>query len=398
MQQQDWAGVFPAITTPFLDDLTIDHRRLAKHVAWLVDQGCRGIVALGSLGEASTLTADEKISILETCKRALGDRAPLVAGIAGLSTADCVSLAKRAAAAGCDGLMVLPPYVYKGDWRESKAHFEAVLRATPLSCMLYNNPIAYGTDVTPTQVRELSRNVNLHAVKESSGDVRRVTAIREVNGDRLMVFAGMDDMILESIPMGASGWIAGLVNALPAESVALFELGRDGRFDEARAIYEWFLPLLEARHRHEVRAADQAGADRGGAGQRRRASSATRARGCRARGSAGADPRAACVSAESRYGRCERLTRRAADGCRFELLRAHLSRGAQGAARPCDDIRRDRTDGRPSTTGETRRLRAERAAQWLVPSVASNHQCPGPAQSRTRGACVWVDAAHSPRA
>jgi len=244
MQQQDWAGVFPAITTPFLGDLSIDHDRLAKHVAWLADTGCRGIVALGSLGESATLTADEKISILETCKRALGDRVPLVAGIAGLSTTECVSLAKRSLLAGCDGLMVLPPYVYKGDWRESKAHFEAVIRATPLSCMLYNNPIAYGTDVTPAQLRELARHSNLHAVKESSGDVRRVTAVREMNDDRFVVFAGMDDMILESIPMGASGWVAGLVNALPAESVALFELGRDGRWDEARALYEWFLPLL----------------------------------------------------------------------------------------------------------------------------------------------------------
>jgi len=244
MRQQDWAGVFPAITTPFFDDLSIDHARLGAHVAWLADAGCRGVVALGSLGESATLTFDEKISILETCRRALGDRVPLVAGIAGLSTAECAALAKRAAAAGCDGLMVLPPYVYKGDWRESKAHFEAVIRATPLSCMLYNNPIAYGTDVTPAQMRELARNANLHAVKESSGDVRRVTAIREVNGDRLVAFAGMDDMILESIPMGASGWVAGLVNALPAESVALFDAGRDGRWDEARAIYEWFLPLL----------------------------------------------------------------------------------------------------------------------------------------------------------
>jgi 4-hydroxy-tetrahydrodipicolinate synthase len=244
MQQQDWFGVFPAITTPFLDDLTIDHARLAKHVVWLADNGCRGIVALGSLGESATLTMDEKISILETCKRALGGRIPLVAGIAGLSTAECVTLARRAASSGCDGLMVLPPYVYKGDWRESKAHFEAVIRATPLSCMLYNNPIAYGTDVTPSQMRELARNTNLHAVKESSGDVRRVTAVREVNGDRLVIFAGMDDMILESIPMGASGWVAGLVNALPAESVAVFDLGREGRWEEARAIYEWFLPLL----------------------------------------------------------------------------------------------------------------------------------------------------------
>src|SRR5690242_5209768 len=181
MHRQDWAGVFPAITTPFRDDLTVDHDRLATHVAWLIDSGCRGIVALGSLGESATLSQDEKISILETCKRALEDRAPLIAGIAGLSTAECVALAKRSADVGCDGLMVLPPYVYKGDWRESKAHFEAVIRATSLSCMLYNNPIAYGTDVTPVQLRELANHTNLDAVKESSGDVRRVTAIRETN-------------------------------------------------------------------------------------------------------------------------------------------------------------------------------------------------------------------------
>jgi 4-hydroxy-tetrahydrodipicolinate synthase len=153
-------------------------------------------------------------------------------------------LAKRAAQAGCDGLMVLPPYVYRGDWRETKAHFDAVIGATPLSCMLYNNPIAYGTDVSPSQMGELARHANLHAVKESSGDVRRVTAIREQLGDRLALLAGMDDAILESIPMGAGGWIAGLVNAFPQESVRVFDLARDGRRDEARALYEWFLPLL----------------------------------------------------------------------------------------------------------------------------------------------------------
>jgi 4-hydroxy-tetrahydrodipicolinate synthase len=244
MQQRDWQGVFPAITTPFLDTLAVDHLRLANHVRWLVEHGCRGIVALGSLGEAATLTGDEKIAILETCKRAIGDRVPLIAGIAGLSTTECVTLARRAAKAGCDGLMVLPPYVYRGDWRESKTHFEAVIRATSLSCMLYNNPIAYGTDVSASQMRELAEHANLHAVKESSGDVRRVTAIREELDDRLTIFAGMDDMILESIPMGASGWVAGLVNALPDESVRLFEAGRDGRHAEARALYEWFLPLL----------------------------------------------------------------------------------------------------------------------------------------------------------
>jgi 1-pyrroline-4-hydroxy-2-carboxylate deaminase len=244
MEQQDWRGVLPAITTPFLSNLAVDHPRISKHVTWLGENGCRGIVALGSLGEAATLAFDEKITILETCNRAVGSNLPVIAGIAGLSTAECIALAQRAAKMGCDGLMVLPPYVYRGDWRESKAHFDAVIAATPLSCMLYNNPIAYGTDVTPAQMAELASHANLHAVKESSGDVRRVTAIRERNGDRFQLFAGMDDMILESIPMGASGWIAGLVNALPAESVRVFEAGRDGHWDEARALYEWFLPLL----------------------------------------------------------------------------------------------------------------------------------------------------------
>jgi 4-hydroxy-tetrahydrodipicolinate synthase len=247
MQQHDWQGVLPAITTPFLETLAVDHARLGRHVSWLVEHGCRGIVALGSLGEAATLAFDEKVAILESCKRALGDGAPVIAGIAGLGTAECVALAKRAACAGCDGLMVLPPYVYRGDWRETKAHFDAVLGATTLSCMLYNNPIAYGTDVSPAQLRELVAHRNLHAVKESSGDVRRVTAIREQLGDRLVIFAGMDDAIVESIPMGARGWVAGLVNALPAESVRLFDAASDGgatRWDEARALYEWFLPLL----------------------------------------------------------------------------------------------------------------------------------------------------------
>src|ERR1043165_1242100 len=208
MEQRDWRGVLPAITTPFLDTYAVDHDRLAKHVVWLADNGCRGIVALGSLGEAATVTFDEKISILETCKRAVGDRIPIVAGIAGLSTAECVALAKGAQKIGCDGVMALPPYVYRGDWRESKFHYESVIKATPLSCMLYNNPIAYGTDVSPLQMLELAtKHDNLHAVKESSGDVRRITAIHETLGDRLNMLAGMDDAILESIPMGAVGWV-----------------------------------------------------------------------------------------------------------------------------------------------------------------------------------------------
>jgi dihydrodipicolinate synthase/N-acetylneuraminate lyase len=245
MQKRDWAGVLPAITTPFNADLSVDHGAIGDHVRWLVESGCAGIVALGSLGEGQTLTADEKVQIVATCREALPRSIPVIAGISALSTAEGVTLARRAADAGCDGLMVLPAYVYRGDWRETKAHFTAVIGATSLSCMLYNNPIAYGTDVCPEHLAELAaRHDNLHAVKESSGDVRRITALHGRLGDRLALFAGLDDMILESLPMGAIGWIAGLVNAFPLESVQLFELGRAGRFDEARALYEWFLPLL----------------------------------------------------------------------------------------------------------------------------------------------------------
>lgn len=244
MEQSQWAGVFTAITTPFNEALDVDHPFLADHANWLAESGCTGIVALGSLGEAATLTFDEKIAIVATLRNALPKKVPVVAGIAGLATAECVALAGRVRDVGADGLMVLPPYVYRGDWRETEAHFSAVLGATKLSCMLYNNPIAYGTDVSADQMAQLARHANLHAVKESSGDVRRVTAIRERLGDRLEMFAGMDDMILESIPMGAKGWIAGLVNAFPVESVRLFEAGLANRWPEARKIYEWFLPLL----------------------------------------------------------------------------------------------------------------------------------------------------------
>jgi 4-hydroxy-tetrahydrodipicolinate synthase len=244
MEQAQWAGVFTAITTPFTENLDVDHAFLGDHANWLIENGCAGIVALGSLGEAATLQFEEKVAIIATLRKSLPKKVPVIAGIAGLSTAECVSLARRASDAGADGLMVLPPYVYRGDWRETEAHFSAVIGATKLSCMLYNNPIAYGTDVSAEQMSQLARHTNLHAVKESSGDVRRVTAIRERLGERLELFAGMDDMILESIPMGAKGWIAGLVNAFPAESVRLFEAGLAGRWPEARKVYEWFLPLL----------------------------------------------------------------------------------------------------------------------------------------------------------
>ena len=245
MQQHDWAGVFPAITTPFGSDGEIDAPALAAHVGWLADAGCRGIVALGSLGEGATLRADEKVRVLQVCREALSGRLPLIAGNSGLSTEECVALARAAERVGCTGLMVLPPYVYRGDWPETEAHFTAVLGATSLSCMLYNNPIAYGTDLLADDVARLAeRHRNVHAVKESSGDVRRVTALRTTLGNRLQLFAGLDDMIVEAAAMGAHGWVAGLVNAFPVESVRLFELARAGRAEEVRRLYDWFLPLL----------------------------------------------------------------------------------------------------------------------------------------------------------
>jgi 4-hydroxy-tetrahydrodipicolinate synthase len=244
MQKTDWAGVLPAITTPFDTAGNVDEKFLGEHARWMIDNGCRGIVALGSLGEGATLTFNEKVRVLEVLHAAVGDRVPVIAGVSGLSTRECVDVAKAAERVHCSGLMVLPAYVYKGDWRETEAHFNAVIQATPLSCMLYNNPIAYGVDLSARDVEILVENENVHALKDSSGDVRRLTALRAALGDRIHLFAGLDDMVTEAGLMGANGWVAGLVNAFPAESVRLYELARDGKSAEARELYRWFLPLL----------------------------------------------------------------------------------------------------------------------------------------------------------
>ena len=240
-----WAGVIPAITTPFNEDMTVDHAFLAKHCQWLIDNGCTGVVALGSLGEGATLTMDEKRAVLQTCVAAIGDRATVVAGVSALSTDEAVAIAKMAEEAGCNGLMVLPPYVYVGDWREMKAHVAAVLAATPLSAMLYNNPIAYKVDFLPHQVAELINECpTLQAIKESSADVRRIAEIRRLLGNRIHILCGVDDLIVEAVLAGAEGWIAGLVNAFPRESVDVFNYAQSGNVSKAFELYLWFLPLL----------------------------------------------------------------------------------------------------------------------------------------------------------
>jgi len=241
----NWYGVMPAMTTCFDAALRVNHEFMIRHAQWLLEKGCTGIVSLGSLGEASTLTFEEKTAILKSMVIAADGRAPVVAAIPALSTSEAVTLAKAAADAGCSGLMVLPPYVYRGDWRETKTHMAAIFSATPLPCMLYNNPVAYGTDFLPEQIHELAaERPNLHAVKESSTDVRRITAIRAIADGRLRIFVGVDDAIVEGIAAGATGWIAGLVNALPAESVALFDYAIQGHSRDASELYRWFLPLL----------------------------------------------------------------------------------------------------------------------------------------------------------
>ena len=240
-----WQGVMPAITTGFNEDLTIDYGFVAEHARWLVDNGCTAIVTPGSLGEGNTLTFTERLQLWETIGEAIGNRAPVIGAVSALSTAEAVEQAKAAADKGCAGLMILPPFVYKGDWREMKAHVAAVFRATNLSCMLYNNPVSYGTDFLPEQIHELAGEYEtLHAVKESSQDARRITAIKALCGDRLAVLVGADDVIVEGAVVGATGSVAGLVNAFPKETVALLNYACHGEMDKAMSLYYWFLPLL----------------------------------------------------------------------------------------------------------------------------------------------------------
>jgi 4-hydroxy-tetrahydrodipicolinate synthase len=239
-----WHGVMPATLTQFNADLTIDHGLMAEHGKWLVENGCTAIVAHGSLGEGATLSFQEKIALQKTYVAATPST-PIIPGIAALSTREAVDLAKAAKDNGCSGLMVLPPYLYSSDWREMKAHMAAVISATDLPCIVYNNPVAYKTDFTPSHIKELADEFeNVAAVKESSTDARRIAGIRELCGDRVALGVGVDDCALEGFAMGAKFWITGVGDAFPAYNVKLLELGTSGRIEEAMPIYHWMLPML----------------------------------------------------------------------------------------------------------------------------------------------------------
>ena len=243
MGGQRWAGVYTAITTKMDARQEVDLAGVRADVAFQIENGVDGIICCGSIGEASTLTADEKMAIAAASKEAAGGR-PVLLTVAEDSTRAAVKLAERAAAAGMDGLMLLPAMRYVSDRRETIQHFRTVARATGLPIMVYNNPIAYSVDVTPEMFAEMADEPNFVAIKESSGDVRRITDILNTVGNRYDIFTGVDDLALESLMLGAVGWVAGLVCAFPRETVAIHKLVAAGRIPEALEIYRWFMPLL----------------------------------------------------------------------------------------------------------------------------------------------------------
>jgi 4-hydroxy-tetrahydrodipicolinate synthase len=244
MTAQRWQGVYPALTTKFRPDYRLDRAAMEKHFAWQIESGVDGLIVCGSLGENSVLSVDEKLEVLRIAVAVSGGKVPVLMTVAEGSTAEGVSLCERAARDGADGMMVLPGMRYVSDRRETIAHYRLIAKASPRPVMVYNNPVAYGVDVTPEMFGELADETSIVAIKESSDNVRRVTDIINRTGARYAIFCGVDDLAMEAMLMGACGWVAGLVDAFPEETVAIYRLIRDGRVEEARKIYRWFAPLL----------------------------------------------------------------------------------------------------------------------------------------------------------
>jgi 4-hydroxy-tetrahydrodipicolinate synthase len=242
--RNDWHGVYSAITTKLTKAEDVDFAAVAADVDYQLAARVHGIVCCGSLGEASTLTADEKIDILKAAKERAEGRAPVILTISEDSTRAAAKVADRGQKAGADGLMVLPAMRYVASPREVIAYYREMARASDLDIMVYNNPLAYSIDITPAMFAELADEPKFVAIKESSGDVRRITDIHNTVGDRYAIFTGVDDLAMESLMLGAVGWVAGLVCAFPRETVAIYELMQAGRIAEAREIYRWFMPLL----------------------------------------------------------------------------------------------------------------------------------------------------------
>jgi 1-pyrroline-4-hydroxy-2-carboxylate deaminase len=239
-----WQGVFPAATTQFQPDQSLDLPATMTHVDKMIEAGIHGLIMLGTVGENCSLLYGEKLEVLDATVKHVDGRVPVLSGVAEYSTSLACGFAADAQKIGVDGLMVLPAMVYKSDPRETIAHFRTVARSTSLPIMVYNNPVSYSVDITPEMFVELADQANLVAIKESSENVRRITDLKNLCGDRYILFCGVDDLVLESILLGAMGWVSGLVNAFPAENRRLWDLATAGRWVEAREVYRWYSPLL----------------------------------------------------------------------------------------------------------------------------------------------------------
>jgi 4-hydroxy-tetrahydrodipicolinate synthase len=240
----DWQGVFPALMTEFREDGRLDLESTQRHARACLDAGCSGLIMLGTLGENSSLSPEEKETVLRAAVEAAEGRVPVIAGIAEYTTELAIAQAKRTERAGCAGIMALPCMVYEQDEREAVHHFRTLAAGTGLPIMIYNNPLAYKVDLKPEGFLGLVESANIVAIKESSHDSRRMTDSWNVLGDRFLMFCGVDDLVFENLLCGAVGWVSGLVNSFPAEGVRLLELTQAGKIEEARALYRWFMPML----------------------------------------------------------------------------------------------------------------------------------------------------------
>jgi 4-hydroxy-tetrahydrodipicolinate synthase len=239
-----WHGVFPAATTQFHADQSLDIPATLRHLDVLIEAGVHGMIVMGTVGENCSLEYPEKLELLKAVVAHIGGRVPVLTGVAEYTTSLACRYASAAAEIGADGLMVLPAMVYKADPRETMQHFRSVARASALPIMVYNNPVSYAVDITPEMFAELADEPTLVAIKESSENVRRITDLVNTVQDRYILFCGVDDLILESLLLGAVGWVSGLVNAFPRENRLLWDLAMAGRWDEARKVYRWYMPLL----------------------------------------------------------------------------------------------------------------------------------------------------------
>lgn len=251
-QKPAWSGVFPAVTTQFREDFSLDLDATARVIRALVADGVSGLIVCGTVGENCSLSASEKVAVMEAAKDAAGGRVPVIAGIAEFTTPFASAMAREAARIGLDGVMVMPALVYSAKPQETAAHFRGVASATDLPVMVYNNPPIYKNDVTPQILASLADCDTIVCFKESSGDSRRFTDLRNLVGERFLMFAGLDDTVLESVMLGAEGWVSGMSNVFPGEGEALFRLARAGRYAEARALYDWFMPLLHLDARPDL--------------------------------------------------------------------------------------------------------------------------------------------------